>query len=103
MVQSYSEGSLNHFSKPVIFSHLGLSLLLEFLGQKIDLYCKTLFVLWSFEVRNRELNLSLLRPVRFGWSPWAKKEDGGVFHGGAARSQSAAFCLSLSCCLFCFE
>lgn len=55
MVQCYLEESLNHFSKPITYSHSGLSLLLEFLGQKIrELYCKLLFVLWSSEIRNSE-------------------------------------------------
>lgn len=31
------------------------------------------------------LNLSLLRPVRLGWSAWPKEEDSGVFHGGGLQ------------------
>lgn len=55
MVQTYSEGSLNHFSKPVTYSHSGLSLHLEFLRQKIrKLHGKPLFVLWSSEMRKSE-------------------------------------------------
>lgn len=102
MAHSYPEWSLNEFSKPVNYSQSGLSLLLELLGQKIrELYCKPLFVLWSSEIRS-SLNLSLLRPMRLGWSAWGKKEDRGVAWR-ASRSQRAASFLSLSCCLFCFR